>query len=88
MKLHIGNLPKTLTEAELSELITPFAQPTSVEIVKDSAGTSRGYAFVVLTADTDGQAVQTGLDGKEVGGQTLKVGEARPRKGEAPRATA
>ena len=87
MKLHIGNLPKTLTEPELTDLITPFAQPTSVEIVKDSAGTSRGYAFVVLT-DAEGTAVTTGLDGKEVGGQTLKVGEARPRKSEAPRATA
>jgi RNA recognition motif-containing protein len=87
MKLHIGNLPKSLTEAELKDLITPIAQPTSVEIVKDSAGTSRGYAFVVL-ADSDGPAVQSGLDGKDVGGQTLKVGEARPRKGEAPRVTA
>jgi RNA recognition motif-containing protein len=87
MKLHIGNLPKTLTEPELTDLLTPFAKPTSVEIVKDSAGTSRGYAFIVLT-DDEGKAVTTGLDGKEVGGQTLKVGEARPRKSDAPRPTA
>ena len=87
MKLHVGNLPKSMTETELKELITPFAQPTSVEIVNDSAGTSRGYAFVVI-ADSDGPAVQSGLDGKEVGGQTLKVGAARPRKGEAPQVTA
>lgn len=83
MKLHIGNLPKGLTEPELTDLVTPFAQPSSVEIVKDSAGTSRGYAFVVIADDDHGKAVQTGLDGKEVGGNTLKVGEARPRKGEA-----
>lgn len=83
MKLHVGNLPKSLTDAELTDLVTAFAPPTSVEIVKDSAGTSRGYAFVVVTDDEHGKAVQTGLDGKEVGGQTLKVGEARPRKGEA-----
>ena len=88
MKLHIGNLPKTLTEPELTDLITPFAQPTSVEIVKDSAGTSRGYAFVVFPEAEQGQAVTTGLDGKEVGGQTLKVAEARPRKSDAPRVTA
>jgi RNA recognition motif-containing protein len=88
MKLHIGNLPKDLTEPQLTDLVTPFAQPTSVEIVKDSSGTSRGYAFIVLTDDAQGKAVTTGLDGKEVGGQTLKVGEARPRKGEAPRPTA
>ena len=63
MKLHIGNLPKTLTEPELTNLITPFAQPTSVEIVKDSAGTSRGYAFVVVADDAQGKALTTGLDG-------------------------
>ena len=83
MKLHIGNLPKSLTEPELTDLVTPFAQPSSVEIVKDSAGTSRGYGFVVLADEAGGKAVATGLDGKEVGGNTLKVGEARPRKGEA-----
>ena len=88
MKLHIGNLPKTLTEPELTNLITPFGQPTSVEIVKDSAGTSRGYAFVVVADEAQGKAVATGLDGKEVGGNTLKVGEARPRKSDAPRPTA
>lgn len=88
MKLHIGNLPKTLTEPELTDLVTAFAQPTSVEIVKDSAGTSRGYAFVVVTDDAQGKALTTGLDGKEVGGNTLKVAEARPRKSDAPRPTA
>jgi RNA recognition motif-containing protein len=88
MKLHIGNLPKSVTDAELTDLVTAFAPATSVEIVKDSAGTSRGYAFVVLTDDEQGKAVTTGLDGKEVGGQTLKVAEARPRKSDAPRVIA
>ena len=88
MKLHIGNLPKDLTEPQLTDLVTPFAQPTSVEIVKDSAGTSRGYAFVVVADEAQGKALATGLDGKDVGGNTLKVGEARPRKSDAPRPTA
>jgi len=88
MKLHIGNLPKSLTDAELTDLVTAFAPPTSVEIVKDSAGTSRGYAFVVVNDDEQGKAVTTGLDGKEVGGQALKVGEARARKSDALRPTA
>ena len=88
MKLHIGNLPKDLTEPQLTDLVTPFAQPTSVEIVKDSAGTSRGYAFVVIDDEAQGKALATGLDGKDVGGNMLKVGEARPRKSDAPRPTA
>ena len=41
MKLHIGNLSKSVTEAELKDLILPFGAPSSVEIVKDHDGTSR-----------------------------------------------
>jgi splicing factor U2AF subunit len=83
MRVHIGNLPKSLTEPELRELVVVYAQPGSLEIVKDGAGGSRGYAFAEFADAAQGAAVITGLDGKEVGGQTLKVAEARPRKGEA-----
>lgn len=79
MRLHIGNLPKNVTEAELTALITPFAAPTSLEIIKDVAGGSKGFGFADFAADDEAKAVITGLDGKEMDGQTLKVGEARPR---------
>ena len=83
MKLHIGNLPRSVTEQELTEVITPFAAPTSVEIVRNPAGESRGYGFAEFTAADHGQAVIAGVHGKEVGGQALTVAEARPRKSEA-----
>ena len=88
MKLHIGNLPRTVTEQELTDVITPFAAPTSVEIVRTPAGESRGYGFAEFAAAENGQAVIAGVHGKEVGGQALTVAEARPRKSEArgPRA--
>jgi len=88
MKLHIGNLPRTVTEQELTDAITPFAVPTSVEIVRNPAGESRGYGFAEFAAAENGQAVIAGVHGKEVGGQALTVAEARPRKSEArgPRA--
>ena len=83
MKLHFGNIPKTLTDAELKDMIVPFAVPTSLEIIKDNVGQSKGFGFVEFAEADQAKAVITGLDGKEVGGQTLKVGEARPRKSDA-----
>lgn len=85
MKLHIGNLPKTLTETELKEMMAPFAAPTTLEIIKDTTGASKGFGFAEFSNDEHAKAVIKGLDGKEVSGTTLKVGEARPRKGDAPK---
>ena len=86
MKLHIGNLPKTLTEPQLKDLVTPFAVPTSVELAKDASGASKGFGFAEFAEEGHGRAVITGLDGKDVEGQALRVGEARPRKTDKPAA--
>jgi cold-inducible RNA-binding protein len=86
MKLHIGNLSKSVTDAELKERITPFGVPTSVEIVKDNLGVSKGFAFAEFAEADHARAVIAGLDGKEIGGQLVKVSEARPRKTDGQRA--
>jgi len=86
MKLHIGNLSKSVSEAELTEVITPFGAPASVEIIRDHTGVSKGFAFADFADADHARAVIAGLDGKEIGGQTVKIGEARPRKNDNPRA--
>ena len=88
MKLHIGNLPKTTTEAEVGQMITPIAKFTSLELIKDSSGASKGFAFAEFASDEEAKAVIDGLNGKNVGENELKLGEARPRKGDSPKAAA
>lgn len=88
MKLHIGNLAPSVTDAALTELVAPFGTTTSVEIVRNRDGESKGFGFVEFTDADNARAAITGLDGKDIEGQPVKVGEARPRKGDAPRATA
>ncbi|MGA7614240.1 MAG: RNA-binding protein [Thermoanaerobaculia bacterium] len=85
MKLHIGNLPKSTTESELKELIGAFGQPATLEIIKDSDGSSKGFGFVEFSDNGQAQAAIAGLDGKDVGGRTLRVSEARPRRTDGPR---
>jgi cold-inducible RNA-binding protein len=84
LKLHFGNLSKSVTDAELKDLVTPFGAPTSLEIVKDHAGVSKGFAFVEFENAEQGRAAISALDGKEISGQVVKIGEARPRRGDKP----
>lgn len=88
MRLHIGNVPKTLSDQEFKDLVTPFGDATAIEVVKDSNGTSRGYGFADFAEAEQAKAAITGLDGKEIGGQTIKVAEARPRKVDGAKQTA
>ena len=85
MKLHIGNLAKSITDAELKELIVAVAPPTSVEIVRDREGTSKGFGFAEFATDDEARAVIAAINGRQVAGQELKLGEAKPRKSDAPR---
>jgi len=86
MKLHIGNLPKDLTQDQLKDLVTPFGATTSIELATDRDGGSKGFGFAVYDDADLAKAAIAGLDGKEVSGQALKVSEARPRKSDAPAA--
>lgn len=80
MKLHIGNLSKSTTEAQLKELVAPFGETSLVELATDRDGSSKGFGFAEYGNADHAKAAIAGLDGKDVGGNVLKVSEARPRK--------
>ena len=81
MKVYVGNLPKQTTEAELNELATPYGSLVSAEIATErSDGASKGFGFLEFSSDDAARAAITGLDGRDVNGQVLKVSEAKPRK--------
>ena len=85
MKLYVGNLSKQVTDAQLSELATPYGSLVSAAVATErNSGESKGFGFVEYSSDDEGRAAITGLDGREVNGQALKVNEARPRKEGAP----
>jgi RNA recognition motif-containing protein len=88
MKLHVGNLPKDLSNEQLNDIARAFGTLESAEIVKDrSSGESRGYGFLVFSNETEARAAITGLDGKDVHGQAIRVSEARsPKDRERPTA--
>jgi RNA recognition motif-containing protein len=82
LKLHIGNLSKDVSDGELNELVNTFGATTSVDIIRNPEGQSKGFGFVEYSDEAHARAAITGLDGKDVRGQALKVSEAKPRKGD------
>lgn len=82
MKLYVGNLSYQTTENELNELFSQHGQVTSVAVITDrETGRAKGFGFVEFSNDEDAKAAIAALDGKEVGGRSLKVNESRPQGG-------
>lgn len=81
MNLYVGNLPYQVTETDIQDLFNPFGEVTSVKIIKDAGtGQSKGFGFVEMAHDNDGQAAMKELNGKPVQGREVTVNEARPQK--------
>ena len=86
MKLHVGNLSKQITDAQLKDLAVPFGTVVSANVATErSSGASKGFGFVEFSSADEARAAITGLDGRDVDGQALKVSEARPRNPNTPR---
>jgi cold-inducible RNA-binding protein len=80
MKLYVGNVSFAMTEHALRELFEPFGTVSEVKLFIDrETGQSRGFGFVTMDNASEGNAAIKGLDGKDKGGRTLKVNEARPK---------
>lgn len=81
MKLFVGNLPREYTGDDLSQLLSQFGSPKNSKIIKDrETGQSRGFGFVELDTKEEANAAIAGLNGKEVGGRSLTVNEAREQE--------
>lgn len=79
-KLYVGNLGYGVTDSELEQMFAGHGSVTSATIITDrDSGQSKGFGFVEMSSDDEAQAAMSALDGKEVGGRTLKVNEAKPR---------
>src|SRR5574341_2396042 len=85
MNIYVGNLPRATTEAELRTAFEAYGRVSTASIIKDKfSGESRGFGFVEMPEKSEALAAIAAMNGKEFGGRTLTVNEARPRE-ERPR---
>ncbi len=81
MKLYVGNLPFSTTEADLTKLFSEVGNVQSTRLMTDrETGQSRGFAFVELADRSEGEAAITRFNGLLLNGRNIKVNEAKPQE--------
>lgn len=79
--IYVGNLPFDIREDDMKSIFEPYGQVERVSIVTDrDSGQSRGFGFVEMPNDEEGNKAIEALNGMSIGGRNLTVNEARPRE--------
>ena len=66
---------------ELRSAFADFGDVSSIKILSDrETGRSRGFGFVEMPNQAEGEAAVAQLNGTDVGGRELRVNEAKPRE--------
>ncbi len=80
-KLYVGNLSYDVDNTSLNDMFKAHGTVLSADVIMDrDSGRSKGFGFVEMSSDAEAQAAISALNGKENGGRTLTVNEARPRE--------
>lgn len=79
--IFVGNLSFGATEDGIRSLFEAYGTVDRVSIVTDrDTGRSRGFGFVEMGNDEEGDRAIAALNGADVQGRSINVNEARPRE--------
>jgi RNA recognition motif-containing protein len=85
MNIYVGNLSYKMTDEDLGKLFSTYGKVSESKVVVDNAtGRSKGFGFVEMPNQSEGDQAIKQLDGKEIDGRNIKVNIAKP-KVEKPR---
>jgi cold-inducible RNA-binding protein len=78
--IFVGNLSFGATEQSVRTLFEAHGAVDRVNIVTDrDSGQPRGFGFVEMSNDSEGDRAIAALNGKDLDGRALNVNEARPK---------
>ena len=78
--IFVGNLSFGTTEDALRSLFASYGTVDRVNIITDrDSGQPRGFAFVEMSNDAEGDRAINALNGTDLNGRSLNVNEARPK---------
>ena len=81
MNMYVSNLSFHTTDDGLRKLFEQFGAVSSAKVIMDrESGQSRGFGFVEMESDDEGNAAIKGLNNKEVEGRAMAVSIARPKE--------
>lgn len=80
MNIYVGNLPYRVGEEDLANLFSEYGEVVSARIIMDKvSGRSKGFAFIEMTEQEDGEKAIEALNDSDLMGRNIKVNEARER---------
>lgn len=78
--IYVGNLSFGATEDSVRALFEAYGTVSRVNIVTDrDTGQPRGFGFVEMSNDGEGEKAIAALNGTELDGRALSINEARPK---------
>ena len=80
MNIYISGLSYNINDADLNELFTEYGEVSSAKVISDKeTGRSRGFGFVEMPNEEEGQKAIDELNGAEYDSKVIAVSVARPR---------
>ena len=81
MKLYVGNISFDTSQQDLQNAFGEVGTVTSATIIEDrETGRSRGFGFVEMSSQSEGESAIAHFNGKDLNGRELKVNAAKPRE--------
>ncbi|MDR2921001.1 MAG: RNA-binding protein [Tannerella sp.] len=80
MNIFIAGLSYGINDADLNELFAEYGEISSAKVIMDrETGRSKGFGFIEMADEAQGQKAIDDLNGAEYENRTLSVSVARPR---------
>lgn len=80
MNIYVSNLNFRTVSESLQELFAQYGEVASANVITDrETGRSRGFGFVEMPDDVQGESAISELNGTDFDGKTINVNVARPR---------
>ena len=81
MNIFVSNISFKVREQALKELVEQYGEVSNVRIIKDKeTRRSKGYGFVEMPNDTEGNAAINGLNGSDHHERKIVVAEAKGKR--------
>ena len=78
--IYVGNLSFGTSESSIRSLFETHGAVSRVNIVTDrDSGQAKGFGFVEMDDDAEGNKAIAALHGMDLDGRTLNVSEAKPK---------
>ena len=72
-KLYVGNIAFECSEQDIYDLFAEVGSVGDVSLVRDDFGKNRGFGFVTMRTNDDGEKAIEQLDGADVKGRSIAV---------------